>query len=99
MYCPMLLAPLGPNPGSVTMNFRMLVGLWAYAQARPVPKTLYKAAPAPVIAAIFINFRLVIMLPSFSQEGIRMILRICDRYNDFPPYCDEVHNIERIIHS
>jgi hypothetical protein len=46
----------------------MFVGLWANAQARPVPKILYKAAPAPVIAAILINSRLVGMLGPSSQK-------------------------------
>jgi hypothetical protein len=50
------------------MNFRMFVGLWANAQARPVPKTLYKAVPAPAIAAILINSRLVSTLSPSSQE-------------------------------
>jgi hypothetical protein len=55
MYCPMLLAPAGPRPGSVVMNFRMFEKLWAYAQAFAVQKDLYKAAPALAVAATFMN--------------------------------------------
>src|SRR5579884_4293890 len=61
MYCPILLAPDGPRPGSVVTNFLMFVGLWAKAHARGL---IPMRAAAPALA--FKNCRL------FIEESFRL---------------------------
>src|SRR6266699_1302200 len=67
----MLLAPEGPKPGRVVMNFRIFVGLWANAQTRSVQRARYKAAPAPAVAANFMKCRLLCMGNSSLRFSMR----------------------------
>src|SRR5579864_4702092 len=53
MYWPISFLADGPSPGTEVTNFRRLVGLWANAHARPLPRVGYNAIPAPATAAFF----------------------------------------------
>src|SRR4029077_11067073 len=53
MYWPISFLADGPSPGTDVTNLRRLVGLWAKAQARPLPRAGYNAIPAPATAAFF----------------------------------------------
>src|SRR5579864_6056458 len=81
-YWPISFLADGPSPGNEVTNLRMLVGLWANAQARPFPTVWYRAAPAPASATRLRKSRLLLAMQppvgaTFSEASPAASQREC----------------------